>query len=152
MPTKQNVGASAPDNSMYVTLTDGAGNIQSPSAGTVVGAVSKSSTSGNVAAAVATATIAATAAKTNYITGFQVTGAGATAGAVVSVTVTGLLGGTVTYTYAAATGATVANQPLNVAFYPPIPASTTNTAIVVSCPSLGAGNTNNTVNVQGYTL
>lgn len=108
--------------------------------------------SGNVAAAVAAATIAGVAAKTTYISGFSVTGAGATVGAVVSVTVTGLLGGTATYTYTAATGATVGNTPLIILFGPPMPASTTNTSIVVSCPSLGAGNTNNTVVVTGYTV
>jgi len=108
------------------------------------------SSSGNVAAAVATATLTSAASQTAYITGFEVTGAGATAGAVVSVTVTGTIGGTMTYTYTAATGATVANQPLIATFYPPIPASAANTNIVVSCPSLGAGNTNNTVTAHGY--
>jgi hypothetical protein len=68
------------------------------------------------------------------------------------VTVTGLLGGTLTYTYTAAAGVLVANQPLIVEFNPPLPASAVNTNIVVSCPSLGAGNTNNTVNAHGFNL
>lgn len=116
----------------------------------VAGAAPITASSGNVAAAVATATLAGAAGQTTYISGFEVTGAGATAGAVVNVTVTGTISGTLTYTYTAATGATVPNQPLIVQFAPPIPASAVNTAIVVSCPSLGAGNTNNTVVAHGY--
>ena len=108
--------------------------------------------SGNVANASAVATLTAAAGETNYISGFEVTGAGATAGAVVSVTVAGLLGGTATYTYTAATGAAVGNTPLIVIFDPPHPASAANTAIVVTCPALGAGNTNNTVVAHGYQI
>jgi len=108
--------------------------------------------SGNVAAAIASAALPAVAGKTNYITGFQITGAGATAGLPVSVTVTGILGGTLTYTYAAAVGVLVANAPLNIKFDPPLPASAVNTAITVSCPSLGVGNTNNTANIQGFVI
>ena len=115
-----------------------------------VGSTPITASSGNVAAAVATATMAGAASLTTHITGFQVTGAGATAGAVVSVTVTGTISGTLTYTYVSATGAAVANQSLIVQFNPPIPASAANTAIVVSCPSLGVGNTNNTVVAQGF--
>ena len=106
--------------------------------------------SGNVAASVATATLPAATGRLTYITGFEVTGAGATAGAVVTVTVTNTVGGTLTYNYTASTGAAVANQPLIVNFPEPIPANAYNTAIVVSCPSLGAGNTNNAVVAHGY--
>lgn len=108
--------------------------------------------SGNVAAATASATIPAVAGKTTYISGFSITGAGATTGAVVNPTVTNLAGGTATFTYTAATGATVGNNPLIVDFDPDLPASAVNTAIVVSCPSLGAGNTNNTVSAWGYQI
>lgn len=107
-------------------------------------------TSGNVANATATATIAAVSAKTNYITGFDVTGTGATAGAAAVVTVAGLLGGSITYTYTFATGAAVANTPLIIRFPAPIPASGTNTAITVACGASGAGGTNNVVNAYGY--
>jgi hypothetical protein len=116
------------------------------------GAVALTAASGNVAAATATATLAGAAGKTTYITGFTVSGAGATAGLPVSVTVTGIVTGTLTYTYAAATGALVANTPLIIQFPMPIPASAPNTAIVVSCPTLGAGATNNTVNAYGFQL
>ena len=110
-------------------------------------------TSGNVAAAIATATIPALAGRTAYVGGFSVTGAGATAGLAVTVTLGTLIGGvTFNYTYAAAVGATVANTPLIVQLSEPIPANAVNTAISVTCPSLGLGNTNNTVNIHGYYL
>lgn len=108
--------------------------------------------SGNVAAATATATIPAVVGKTSYLSGLMISGAGATAGAVVNPTITGLAGGTMTLTYCAATGPTVANTPLVIDFDPDLPASAVNTAITISCPSLGAGNTNNTVVAWGYQI
>lgn len=108
--------------------------------------------SGNVAAATATATISATAGVLNYITGFEVTGAGATAAAVVNVTVVGCVGGTMTYVYTAPAGATAGNTPLIVQFPSPLPATAKNVAIVVSCPSLGTGNTNNAVVAHGFQI
>lgn len=154
MTTKQITNSiSAPDGSQYVTITDGSGNlVGAGSAGIPAGATSVQASSGNVAAATATATLPATSGKTTYISGFQITGTGATAALAVNPTVTGLLGGTATYTYAAAAGVAVANTPLIVSFNPPLPASATNTTIVVSCPSLGTGNTNNTVVAQGFQI
>ena len=116
------------------------------------GATPITAASGNVAAATAAATLAAVAGKTTYITGFTVTGSGATAGLPVNVTVTNTITGTLTYTYAAAAGVLVANVPLNVTFPAPLPANAVNTTIVVSCPTLGTGNTNNTVNAYGFQL
>lgn len=106
--------------------------------------------SGNVANASAVATLTPSATTTAYISGFEVTGAGATAGLPVVVTVVGLLGGTRSYIYTAAVGATLPNSPLLVSFNPPLPASAINTPIVVTCPALGAGNTNNAVVAHGY--
>jgi hypothetical protein len=105
--------------------------------------------SGNVAAATAAATLAAVTGALNYLSGFSVSGAGATGALVVSVTVTGLEAGTLTFTYTAVAGVTLANTPLFVEFNPPLPASGEGVAIVVSCPTLGAGNTNNTTNAWG---
>lgn len=116
------------------------------------GATAITAASGNVANAAAVATLAAAAAKTTYITGFEVTGTGATAGLAVSVTVTGTITGTLTYTAAAAAGVLVANSPLIVEYPVAIPASAVNTAIVVTLPALGAGNTNATVVAHGYQL
>ena len=108
--------------------------------------------SGNVANASAVATLAAVVGKLNFITGFVVSGAGATVGAVVTVSLTGLAAGTLAYTYAVPTGATVGVTPLHVTFQTPLPASGTNVAISVTVPSLGAGNTNTTVTCHGFQL
>ena len=114
------------------------------------GAANVVATSGNAANAIAIATLPAVAAKTTYITGFDVTGSGATAGLPVVVTIAGLLGGSITYTYSAAVGALVANTPLSIRFPVPMPASAVNTAITVTCPALGLGATNNVVNAFGF--
>lgn len=106
--------------------------------------------SGNGAAAAIAATLPAVAGKTNYLTGFEVTGGGATAASLVDVTVTGLLGGTETYVLGVVAGAAAGNQPLIVQFDPPIPASGVNTAITVNVPSLGAGNTKARAQVHGF--
>lgn len=106
--------------------------------------------SGNVAAGVATATLAAAPGKVTYICGFAITSAGSTAAAVVAPTVTGVVTGTMTFAYATVAGATLPNSHLVVPFRDCISASAPNTAIAVSLPSLGAGNTNATVNAWGY--
>ena len=106
--------------------------------------------SGSVANAAATATLTGTATTTVYITGFTCTPGGATAAALVSVTVTGTLGGTMTYTVGAPAGAAVAGYPLVVTFSPAYPAAAINTAIAVSMPALGAGNTNAACVATGF--
>jgi hypothetical protein len=106
--------------------------------------------SGNVANASAVATLTGSATTTVYCTGFEVTGAGATAGLPVIVTVAGLLGGTRSYIYVFEAGVLVGNKPLAVQYAPPLPASAVNTAIVVTCPAGGAGNTNNAVVAHGF--
>lgn len=107
------------------------------------------SASATGAASAITATLAAAAGKWTYITGFEVTGAGATAPSVVAVTVTGLLGGTRNYYISIPAGAAVGVQPLVVFFDPPLPASAVNTAIVVNVASFGAGNTSTAVAASG---
>ena len=160
MPKKHG-NAQAVYNSAGITLVDGddTGLFVDSKGGLLInnnaypnGATALNASSGNVAAAVAAATLTGTATTTVYITGFEITGAGATAGAAVTVTVTGTLGGTLSYTYTAATGIAVGNTPLIVEFSNAIPASAVNTPIVVSCPSLGVGNTNNTTVAHGYYL
>lgn len=108
------------------------------------------SSSGNVANIAATATLAAAVGKTTYISGFEVTGGGATAAALVLATITGLLGGTATYTVSVVAGAAAGNPALVVEFAPPLPASAVNTAIVVSVPALGVGSTNSCVVAHGF--
>lgn len=107
-------------------------------------------TSGNVANASAVATLAAVANKTNYVTGFDITGTGATVGLAVTATLAGLAGATLNYTVAAAVGALVSNSPMTVTFSPPLPASAVGVAVTLTLPALGAGNTNACVNLRGY--
>lgn len=157
-------GAPAPTLTQQIGGKDGSGNLQSlltDTSGRAVtaqagpypsGAIPIQASSGNVAAAAAVATLDSDAAKTTYIAGFEITGAGATAGLPVVVTVAGLLGGTRSYIYTAAVGVLVANAPLLVSFLPPLPASGADVDIVVTCPSLGLGNTNNVANAYGYKL
>jgi hypothetical protein len=116
------------------------------------GAVALSAGSAVVANASAVATLTGTATTTVYISGFEITGAGATAGLPVTVTVAGLLGGTRSFVYTFAVGATLPNTPLIVQFNPPLPASGVNTPIVVTCPAGGVGNTANVANAQGFYL
>ncbi len=111
-----------------------------------------SASSGNVAAATATATLPAVAGKRTYINGFSVTGSGATGALVVNVTVVGLLGGTQTYVYTVPAGAALAAPGLVVNYPIALPASADNTAIVVSLPTVGAGNTNTCVNAYGFNV
>jgi hypothetical protein len=107
-------------------------------------------TSGNVAAGVSTATLTSSAGNMAWIFGFDVNGGGATAASVVDCTVTGLVGATAHYSLPVAAGATASLTPLSIRYPEPIPASAVNTNIVVSCPSLGAGNTNTTINAYGF--
>lgn len=116
------------------------------------GATAINAASGNVANANAVATLAAVAGKTTYITGFEVTGAGATAGLPVIVTVVGTITTTLSFIAVAAVGALVANTPVIVEFPVPIPASATNTTIVVTLPALGLGNTHAAVVAHGFQL
>lgn len=106
--------------------------------------------SGNVANATASASVAASVQNSTYLTGFEVTAGGATVGACVNLTITGLLGGTATYVVCAPAGVTAMAQPLVVQFNPRLRSSAINTAITVSLPALGTGNTNASVNVHGY--
>lgn len=119
---------------------------------TPAGATARTAASGNVANAAAVATLAAAAGKTTYICGFTLTSSGSTAATVVSPTVVGTITGTLTFTYVSVAGATAANQTVIVPFDPCVPANAVNTAIVVTLPALGAGNTNATVNAWGYQL
>lgn len=105
-----------------------------------------------VTAAVAAATMPAVAAKTNYVTGFEITGGGATAASLIEVVLSGLLGGDTTYVIAVPAGATLGITPLLVNFIPAIPASAVNTAIAITAPSFGAGNTKAMAAIHGYVL
>lgn len=107
-----------------------------------------SASSGNVAAAAANATLTSAAGRMVYITGFTITGAGATAGSIIAVTITGVVGGTQTYNLVVPAGATLPVS-LSVSFPWPLAATGMNTNIVVNVPSFGAGNTNAATVVYG---
>ena len=133
-----------------VIMNDPLGNAVDPTSALPSQATQVNASSGNVSNSVAAATLPAVASKTNFLTGFEISGSGATVGLPVSVTIIGVLGGTLTYTYNYGAGALVGNQPLMASFFPPLQASALNTAITVSCPAGGVGNTSNTCNVHGY--
>lgn len=148
------VALCSPWNPAQCAIPDASGSlpVTAPAAPYTSAMTPLTASSGNVANASAVATLAGAASKTTYVTGFQITAGGATAGACVSATLTGLISGTATYTFCTPTGATLGAAPLVVKLDPPVPASATNTSIVLTLPALGAGNTNAAVSLQGYRL
>ena len=99
------------------------------------------------------ASLPATANRTQYLEGFDITGGGATAASVIEVSVTGLAAGTLKYELnilAGVTGPMNAQGGFSVRFPQPLPASGVNTAITVTVPSFGAGNTNAAVVCYGF--
>jgi len=103
------------------------------------------------AASAISAAIPATAGAFSYLTGFVVTGAGATGASNVVVTVTGVSGAPLSFVVAVPAGVTTAIVPITVILPTPIAATALNTAVTVNVPSFGAGNTNAAVSVFGYT-
>ena len=102
-----------------------------------------------------TATLAGVASKTTYICGFYYTGTNATAAnTATNLTITGTISGTLNFGFPTlAAAATVPNPaPMDEEFYPCIPASAANTAVVVNGPALGAGATLVTVTAWGFQL
>lgn len=131
----------------HVIVDSGAVNIGPyPSGATFV-----TNDSGNVANAAAVATLAGVGGKITYLTGFALTASGATLGNDVTATISD---GTWTksYTFTFPVGALVPATPIIIQFNNPLKASAVNTAIVVTLPAGGAGNTNATATVEGYQL
>lgn len=146
-------GFVANQNGMY-TRGDGAGPFSFDGTNMVFtgsGPVSSFS-SGNVANATAAAAIPAAAGEVGYLTGFDVSGSGATAGSIVLLTVTGLLGGTATHSISVPGGVTSQITPRSYIFNPPLRGADVNTAITVSLAALGAGNTSACVSVYGFSI
>jgi hypothetical protein len=110
------------------------------------------SATGTGAASAIAATITGVTNKTTWITGFYVTGLGATAAAQITCTITGLLGGTLTFYYPVPIGVGVSGPPLWVELPQPLPASGTGVNIVLNVPSFGAGNTASGATIKGYQL
>ena len=102
-----------------------------------------------------TATLAAAAGKTTYICGFFFAGTNATAAnTATNLTITGTISGTLNFGFPTlAAGATIPNSaPIDEEFYPCVPGSAVNTAVVVNGPALGAGATLVTVTAWGFQL
>jgi hypothetical protein len=98
------------------------------------------------------ASLPAVLGKTNYITGFEITGSGATLAASVLATVTGVLGGTLTYVAGVVSGILAANPPIIVQFARPVQAAAANQAVTLTLPALGLGNNGAAVNLHGFVL
>jgi len=111
-----------------------------------------SASSGNKANATATATLAAQPGMTAYVTGFQVTACGATAANAVTSSLSGVVGGTLSYAFAYPAGNTVAALNLIVSFYPALAAAAAGQAISISLPPSGSGGTNAAASIQGFYL
>lgn len=125
---------------------------QAPSATGGAAGTAITASSANQANANAVATLPGVAGKTTWIEGFTCTATGATGALAVTVTVAGLVTGTMNFTFAFPAGVAVAAQPLIVNFPQPLPASGLNTAIVVTLPASGTGGTNATANAWGFQL
>lgn len=85
-----------------------------------------------------------------FCSGFEVTAGGATAGSIGTFTITGLLGGTLTYKVPVPTGVTAGASPLMVQFNPALAGVGVGTDVVGSLAAAGAGNTAASVVLHGY--
>lgn len=112
-------------------------------AGTPVflGTTSSATTTGAV-------TLTIPAGKMGYLSGFDIDGLGATAGAIAALTITGLIGTTMTFDIGIPAGATVPVQ-ISKRFNPPLQGTTTGVNIVLNQAAFGAGNTGWSLNAQG---
>jgi hypothetical protein len=123
---------------------------QAPSAGPGISLtpVNASTAVGNSAIAL---TIPAVAGRTNFCTGFEITAGGATTATSVTVTLTGIIGGTQNYNLPISTTPASAVTTLIVEFTYPLQASAANTTITLNVPAAGAGNTSTAACLHGYT-
>jgi hypothetical protein len=97
-----------------------------------------------------TASLLSTSSSVTNMTGFYVSGSGATTAIVLDVTVTGSVGGTLHFSYGVSGTTTAANTPLNITFACPLQAAAANTAIVVNVPAAGTGSVIQSVTAFGY--
>jgi len=144
------------NNNLQVTLMDSSGHA-SPAGDTparaiyhvqgLPGTVVQGTSTG--AAQANSPTLPAVSAKTNYVSGFTITGGGATAASAITCT---LSDGTTTFNFMLEIpgAATTAITPLVVTFPQPIPAAAVNTAWTLTVPSFGSGNTAASANIWGY--
>jgi hypothetical protein len=137
----------------YFILTDGTNTAAMDSSGTVHTGIVPPGTpiyaSANGAAQANNATLTIPSAKMGYLDGFDVDGLGATAASAIAVTVTGLIGGTLTFQFGIPAGVGVPVT-FSKRFNPPLKASAVNTNIVVNVPTFGSGNTAASTNAYGH--
>ena len=102
--------------------------------------------------AVQTASIAAPAGLFAFLTSLRIEGLGATAATVVTATLTGLQGGTISYPVTVPAGATVAIAPVTDNFGTRgAQSAAAGGTISLSLPAFGAGNTLELASINGYT-
>lgn len=108
------------------------------------GAIAVAISSGAVSNASAVATLPGLSGKTTYIAGWTCYASAATAAGPAAVNITGIIGGATLVGRAYATNTTTfvpAPIPVGETYWPAIPASATNTAIVVTMGATGSGGT-----------
>jgi hypothetical protein len=107
---------------------------------------------GNTAAGANNLTIGGVAGRMTMLTGFEITGLGATSGSTITVTVTGTASAnTPTYYVVIPAGTGVAITPFIQSYGTfGIPGSAPGQSITVNVPSFGSGNTNASVVAHGY--
>jgi len=96
------------------------------------------------------ATMSAEVGRTNFCSQITFSTSGATAGSVIDVSLTNVIGGTMHFAYNVPTGATTAGAIVVIPFNPPIPATGTNTIINLTVPANGAGGVQQTATIQGF--
>lgn len=110
----------------------------------------KATFANNAGNAILTASLAAEVGKTNFLAGVYVDVPGATAGSIIDVTVTNTIGGTIHIPYGVATGAAIDGPLKLLTFSPPIPGSAPNTIMTITVPAAGAGNTQQSCGIWGF--
>lgn len=96
------------------------------------------------------ASLPGVAGQTTYVTGFEITGSGATSAITGIATLAGVITGTLSYAWGVPAGATVPATPLVVSFPVPIAASGLNQAITLTVPASGTGATQIACAIHGY--
>jgi hypothetical protein len=125
--------------------------IQIDPPGLTVGTQSAFSFQGTAAAAAITLTQPAVAGKINFVTGIIISGGGATAASIITVTLAS--GGTtiLSLNIAVPAGVTGGIIPIVISFDTPVAGLGANQNMVLTVPSFGAGNTNAAAFLQGFT-
>lgn len=122
----------------------------STSGGVLVGTQPLQGAGGAAAAGYSASLTPTTATHKAYVSGFRISGLGATGASSIQPQLTGVLGGSQNYNMDIPAGVAVGVTPLVITFNPPMPAVAVNTPIVINVPSFGAGNTQAHAEIWGY--